>query len=77
MELFEIDDGRALSSTDMAMELQMPLANVDYHVTQLAKRGFLIRVSSRPTRGAEEHFYRVALAAGRGTRVLPPGWRTR
>lgn len=59
LEAFGIDGGRTMSSSDLAYELRVPLANVNYHVTQLAKHGLLVLSHHRRVRGATEHFYRL------------------
>jgi len=60
LEVLELDDGRCLSPNDLSWELQMPLSNVNYHVTELFNAGLLELVHERPVRGATEHFYRLA-----------------
>jgi helix-turn-helix protein len=59
LEAFGIDGGRTMSSTDLSYELQAPLANVNYHVMELAKHGLLVLSHRRRVRGATEHFYRL------------------
>ena len=59
MEVFGIDGGRTMSSTDLAYELRAPLANVNYHVNELAKHGLLVLSHRKRVRGATEHFYRL------------------
>lgn len=59
MEIFGIDGGRTMSSTDLAYELRSPLANVNYHVNELAKHGLLVLSHRKRVRGATEHFYRL------------------
>lgn len=48
-----------MSSTDLAYELRSPLANVNYHVNELAKHGLLVLSHRKRVRGATEHFYRL------------------
>lgn len=60
LELLTIDGGRTLSPKEMAHELQMPVANVDYHVGVLVGGGVLELAFERPARGATEHFYSLA-----------------
>jgi DNA-binding MarR family transcriptional regulator len=62
LELLTIDNGRAMSPREMALELQEELGNVSYHTTQLAKSGLLELAATTPRRGAVEHFYRMAPA---------------
>lgn len=60
LEVLELDDCRCLSPNDLSWELQMPLSNINYHVTELYNAGLLELVDERPVRGATEHFYRLA-----------------
>lgn len=60
LEVLELDEGRCLSPNDLSCELQMPLSNVNYHVTELYNAGLIELVDERPVRGATEHFYRLA-----------------
>jgi hypothetical protein len=57
MEILGIDGGRVLSPSDLSHELQIPLSNTNYHVTELAKSGLIVLVRQRAVRGATEHFY--------------------
>jgi len=57
MEILGIDGGRVLSPSDLSHELQIPLSNTNYHVTELAKAGLIVLVRQRAVRGATEHFY--------------------
>jgi DNA-binding transcriptional ArsR family regulator len=59
LEVLTIDAGRTLSPTEISRELQIPLSNTNYHVTELAKAGLIELVSQRQVRGAIEHFYRL------------------
>ena len=58
LEVLALDGGRVLSPSDLSHELQMPLSNVNYHVTELAKSGLVELAFKRQVRGATEHFYR-------------------
>jgi hypothetical protein len=60
LEALAIDGGRTLSPKELSLELQEPLATVNYHVTRLAADGLLELVGQRRVRGATEHFYRPA-----------------
>src|SRR3954451_18212691 len=60
MEILGMDGGRTLSPSDLSHELQIPLSNTNYHVTELAKAGLIDLASQNQVRGATEHFYRVA-----------------
>jgi DNA-binding transcriptional ArsR family regulator len=59
LEILGIDGGRTLSPTELSRELQIPLSNTNYHVTELAKAGLIELVRQRQVRGATEHFYRL------------------
>jgi DNA-binding transcriptional ArsR family regulator len=59
LEILGLDGGRTLSPSDLSLELQIPLSNTNYHVTELAKAGLIELVSQRQVRGATEHFYRI------------------
>jgi DNA-binding transcriptional ArsR family regulator len=63
LEILGIDGGRVLSPSDLSRELQIPLSNTNYHVTELAKSGLIELVRERQVRGATEHFYRLPEAA--------------
>lgn len=62
LEILGIDGGRVLSPSDLSRELQIPLSNTNYHVTELAKSGLIELVRERQVRGATEHFYRLPVA---------------
>jgi DNA-binding transcriptional ArsR family regulator len=59
LEILGLDGGRTLSPIDLSRELQIPLSNTNYHVTELAKADLLELVRQRQVRGATEHFYRI------------------
>ena len=59
LEILGLDGGRTLSPSDLSHELQIPLSNTNYHVTELAKAGLIELVRQRQVRGATEHFYRI------------------
>jgi len=61
LEILGIDGGRVLSPSDLSRELQIPLSNTNYHVTELAKSDLIELVRERQVRGATEHFYRLPL----------------
>lgn len=44
----------------LSLKLRKPLGNVSYHVKILVQQGVLILHSTRPVRGAVEHFYELA-----------------
>jgi DNA-binding transcriptional ArsR family regulator len=59
LEILGIDGGRILSPSELSRELQIPLSNTNYHVTELAKSNLIELVRERQVRGATEHFYRL------------------
>ncbi len=59
LEILGLDGGRTLSPSDLSHELQIPLSNTNYHVTELAKAGLIELARQRQVRGATEHFYRL------------------
>jgi DNA-binding transcriptional ArsR family regulator len=59
LEILGIDGGRILSPSDLSKELQIPLSNTNYHVTELSSGGLIELVHERQVRGATEHFYRI------------------
>lgn len=59
LEVLTMDGGRVLSPKDLSNELQMPLSNVSYHVTELHKADLVALAFEQPVRGATEHFYRA------------------
>jgi DNA-binding transcriptional ArsR family regulator len=69
LEILGLDGGRVLSPSDLSRELQIPLSNTNYHVTELAKSGLIELVRERQVRGATEHFYRLPVAEGAGGSV--------
>jgi DNA-binding transcriptional ArsR family regulator len=71
LEILGMDGGRTLSPSELCKELQIPLSNTNYHVTELAKAGLIELVRRRQVRGATEHFYRIPSGpkAGRGKRA--------
>lgn len=66
LEILGIDGGRVLSPSELSRELQIPLSNTNYHVTELAKGGLIELVRERQVRGATEHFYRLPVSEGAG-----------
>jgi DNA-binding transcriptional ArsR family regulator len=64
LEVLAMDGGRTLSPSDLCRELQIPLSNTNYHVTELAKAGLIELARQQPVRGATEHFYRLAATSG-------------
>src|SRR5215475_7438339 len=64
LEILGIDGGRTMSPSDLCRELQIPLSNTNYHVTELAKSDLIELVRERQVRGATEHFYRLPVSEG-------------
>jgi DNA-binding transcriptional ArsR family regulator len=74
LEILGIDGGRTMSPSDLCRELQIPLSNTNYHVTELAKASLIELVRERQVRGATEHFYRLpagSTMAASGTQAPP------
>jgi DNA-binding transcriptional ArsR family regulator len=67
LEILGLDGGRVLSPSDLSRELQIPLSNTNYHVTELAKSELIELVRERQVRGATEHFYRLPSEIGEAT----------
>jgi DNA-binding transcriptional ArsR family regulator len=74
MQITEIDDprlvkglahplrvleARVASPSEIAEEIGAPLGNVSYHVRFLARVGLIELTSTKPRRGAVEHYYRA------------------
>jgi predicted ArsR family transcriptional regulator len=66
LEILGMDGGRTLSPSELSQELQIPLSNTNYHVTELAKAKLIELARQRQVRGATEHFYRIPGAAKTG-----------
>jgi DNA-binding transcriptional ArsR family regulator len=66
LEILGIDGGRTLSPTELSRELQIPLSNTNYHVTELAKANLIELVRQRQVRGATEHFYKLPAGSPNG-----------
>jgi predicted ArsR family transcriptional regulator len=69
MEILGMDGGRTLSPSELSQELQIPLSNTNYHVTELAKAKLIELARQRQVRGATEHFYRVASGSSAASRA--------
>jgi hypothetical protein len=50
---------RVASPSEIAEEIGAPLGNVSYHVRFLARVGLIELTSTKPRRGAVEHYYRA------------------
>jgi DNA-binding transcriptional ArsR family regulator len=59
LEILGLDGGRTLSPSELCLELQIPLSNTNYHVTELHKAALIELARERQVRGATEHFYRL------------------
>jgi DNA-binding transcriptional ArsR family regulator len=68
LEVLAMDGGRVLSPSDLSHELRMPLSNINYHVTELAKAKLIELAYKRQVRGATEHFYRMVEAPSSSAR---------
>jgi DNA-binding transcriptional ArsR family regulator len=75
LEILGIDGGRTLSPSDLCRELQIPLSNTNYHVTELAKAGLIELVRERQVRGATEHFYRLPVTGAQPRAETAPHQR--
>jgi DNA-binding transcriptional ArsR family regulator len=72
LEVLGLDGGRVLSPTDLSRELQIPLSNTNYHVTELAGANLIELVGQRQVRGATEHFYRLPAQLRKRAAELEP-----
>jgi DNA-binding transcriptional ArsR family regulator len=70
--LREMADKKAISPREISAALHQPLSNVSYHVRVLAECTAVLLVSTKPTRGSMQHFYRTAIEAPWARQVL--GW---
>jgi DNA-binding transcriptional ArsR family regulator len=70
--------GRVASPAELASELDAPLANISYHFQMLLRLDAIELVSTKPVRGALEHFYRATLQPTDALEdvSLPPGVRS-
>jgi len=69
LEILGMEGGRTLSPSELSQELQIPLSNTNYHVTELAKAKLIVLARQRQVRGATEHFYRIPNTAGEASRA--------
>jgi DNA-binding transcriptional ArsR family regulator len=70
IHILRVLENRVASPSEIAGELGAPLGNVSYHVRFLARVGLIELTSTKPRRGAVEHYYR---AVGR-VRVTDKAW---
>jgi DNA-binding transcriptional ArsR family regulator len=73
LEILGLDGGRVLSPSELSRELQIPLSNTNYHVTELAKSDLIELVRERQVRGATEHFYRLPVGGRDRQGATPAG----
>src|SRR3984885_1427752 len=69
LEILGMEGGRTLSPSELSQELQIPLSNTNYHVTELAKAKLIVLARQRQVRGATEHFYRLPGATAAASRA--------
>src|SRR4051794_20791236 len=67
LEILGIDGGRVLSPSDLSRELQIPLSNTNYHVTEREKPALTELVGEGRVRGATEPFSRPPAEDGEAT----------
>lgn len=70
IHILRVLENRVASPSEIATEIGAPLGNVSYHVRFLARVGLIELTSTKPRRGAVEHYYR---AVGR-VRVTDKAW---
>jgi DNA-binding transcriptional ArsR family regulator len=70
IHILRVLENRVASPSEIADEIGAPLGNVSYHVRFLARVGLIELTSTKPRRGAVEHYYR---AVGR-VRVTDKAW---
>jgi DNA-binding transcriptional ArsR family regulator len=70
IQILRVLENRVASPSEIADEIGAPLGNVSYHVRFLARVGLIELTSTKPRRGAVEHYYR---AVGR-VRVTDKAW---
>jgi DNA-binding transcriptional ArsR family regulator len=70
VQILRVLQGRIASPSEIAEEIDAPLGNVSYHVRFLARVGLIELASTKPRRGAVEHYYR---AVGR-VRITDEAW---
>ncbi len=73
--LREMADGETTSPRELSATLRQPLSNVGCLVRVLAERGAVTLVSTKPSRGSVQHFYRSAVEAPWARQILGLGER--
>jgi DNA-binding transcriptional ArsR family regulator len=58
IHILRVLENRVASPSEIADEIGAPLGNVSYHVRFLARVGLIELTSTKPRRGAVEHYYR-------------------
>jgi DNA-binding transcriptional ArsR family regulator len=59
IHILRVLETRVASPSEIAEEIRAPLGNVSYHVRFLARVGLIELTSTKPRRGAVEHYYRA------------------
>jgi DNA-binding transcriptional ArsR family regulator len=59
IHILRVLEDRVASPSEIAEEIDAPLGNVSYHVRFLARVGLIELASTKPRRGAVEHYYRA------------------
>src|SRR3984885_117181 len=59
IHILRVLESRVASPSEIAEEIGAPLGNVSYHVRFLARVGLIELTSTKPRRGAVEHYYRA------------------
>jgi DNA-binding transcriptional ArsR family regulator len=59
IHILRVIEDRVASPSEIAEEIDAPLGNVSYHVRFLARVGLIELSSTKPRRGAVEHYYRA------------------
>lgn len=78
VEALRILNERVASPSEIAREIDLPIANVAYHVNALLRLGCVEEVETRAVRGALEHRYRAKrrpVAELADTASMPPSVR--
>jgi DNA-binding transcriptional ArsR family regulator len=70
IHILRVLENRVASPSEIAEEIGAPLGNVSYHVRFLARVGLIELTSTKPRRGAVEHYYRAVA----GVNVTDQAW---
>ncbi len=71
--LREMSDGETASPLGLSAALRQSLSNVSYHVRVLAECKAVTLVTTKPSRGSVQHYYRSAVDAPWALEVLGLG----